>query len=508
MFNRADKRVNEQLKRLSERLAEENPLLKDIVGQFQRLDRLAYRMGLLGPEQSYAFTISWWPMVAVLGTFSAGKSSFINAYLGQDVQRTGNQAVDDHFTVICYGASDAVKELPGVALDGDPRFPFYRVSDEIARVGSDRGRSVDHYLKMKTCRAEPLRGRILIDSPGFDADEQRTEILRLTDHIIDLSDLVLVFFDARHPEPGAMRDTLEYLVSRVAERNDAGKLMFILNQIDTTWHEDNLEEVVSAWQRAVVRKGSDTGRFYCIYNPQQAVRIEEPLIEERYRQKAGHDRDEIHQRIAGVTLSRSYRIVGSLQAMADRIEQQAVPALCEALARWSKRVALYDGLAYAALAAVVLAATHLVTGSVTVLFQPGWIDYLAERPMTASLVGAGVIAILGAIHYTMRRTAARQIARQMATEQPEGNLQRAFLKNTRFWHSLWRNRPTGWGRSASRLLRDLRENAEGYVQRLNNAFVDPVGRHPEGEAAHQATSVQQNNHNVSEGSNEERSTGG
>lgn len=29
--------------------------------------------------------------------------------------------------------------------------------------------------------------------PGFDADSQRTSTLRLTQHIIDLSDLVLVF---------------------------------------------------------------------------------------------------------------------------------------------------------------------------------------------------------------------------------------------------------------------------------------------------------------------------
>lgn len=57
-----------------------------------------------------------------------------------------------------------------------------------------------------------LKGRILIDSPGFDADEQRKATLRITDHIIELSDLVLVFFDARHPEPGAMQDTLEHLI--------------------------------------------------------------------------------------------------------------------------------------------------------------------------------------------------------------------------------------------------------------------------------------------------------
>lgn len=198
MFERPGPRVQQQLKLLSQRLGEENPALEGVVDAFRALDRIGYAAGLLDPaEDSYAFSISWWPMIAVLGTFSAGKSTFINEYLGKTVQRSGSQAVDDRFTVISYGPSDTVVELPGLALDGDPRFPFYRVSDEIDRLSSGAGRTVDHFLAMKTVRSEPLRGRILIDSPGFDADEQRATILQLTDHIIDLSDLVIVFFDAR-----------------------------------------------------------------------------------------------------------------------------------------------------------------------------------------------------------------------------------------------------------------------------------------------------------------------
>ena len=77
---------------------------------------------------------------------------------------------------------------------------------------------MDAYLQLKTSASEQLRGRIMIDSPGFDADSQRNATLRLTSHIIDLSDLVLVFFDARHPEPGAMRDTLAHLVGQTIKR--------------------------------------------------------------------------------------------------------------------------------------------------------------------------------------------------------------------------------------------------------------------------------------------------
>jgi predicted GTPase len=122
--------------------------------------------------------------------------------------------------------------------------------------GGEGGRS-DAYLQLKTCPSERLRGRILIDSPGFDADRQRTATLRIVDRIIDLSDLVLVFFDARHPEPGAMRDTLSHLAANTIKRADSGKFLFILNQIDMTARGDNPEDVVAAWQQAE-KKGQPT----------------------------------------------------------------------------------------------------------------------------------------------------------------------------------------------------------------------------------------------------------
>jgi len=114
------------------------------------------------------------------------------------LQDTGNQAVDDRFTVISYSSDSESRTLPGIALDSDPRFPFYQISEQIESVATGEGAKIDNYLQMKVVPSESLRGKILIDSPGFDADEQRKSTLKLTDHIIDLSDLVLVMFDGRH----------------------------------------------------------------------------------------------------------------------------------------------------------------------------------------------------------------------------------------------------------------------------------------------------------------------
>ncbi|NDY94880.1 dynamin family protein [Wenzhouxiangella limi] len=472
MFNRPGTRVDTQLTRLSERLLEENPALEGVVEQFREVDRIGYRAGLLdSEEESYAFTISWWPMIAVLGTFSAGKSTFINEFVGLEVQRSGSQAVDDRFTVLSYGAGDEVKELPGLALDGDPRFPFYRVSHEIDRLSDGAGRTVDHFLAMKTVPSKRLQGRILIDSPGFDADEQRATILQLTDHIIDLSDLVLVFFDARHPEPGAMRDTLEHLVNRVAGRSDFTKLVFILNMVDTTWREDNLEEVVSAWQRAVVREGNTTGRFYRIYNESAAVDIPDEKLRARYDRKVSRDREEIHAKIAEISSSRSYRIVGTLQAIAESIEMDTLPALRDAMARWRRNVLWSDAVLMTIVLAAVIWGVSALGGGFGAWFDGSIIEAVQQRPIAWAVSSAALLGVLLGIHFMNRHWNAQRIARGLRDESASGNWRTAFLKNTVFWRSLLRTTPSGLGKNHLRKLHLLRDRAEGFVQRLNNAFM-------------------------------------
>ena len=130
-MNASVKVIEGRLKHLETHLQQENPVLLDTVKSFRKLDRVAYNMGLLPRDRSFATQIPWWPLISVLGTFSSGKSTFINYFIGYDLQRTGNQAIDDHFTVICYSREKSAHALPGVALDSDPRFPFYRISDEI-----------------------------------------------------------------------------------------------------------------------------------------------------------------------------------------------------------------------------------------------------------------------------------------------------------------------------------------------------------------------------------------
>ncbi|MEE9343774.1 MAG: dynamin family protein [Gammaproteobacteria bacterium] len=477
---RAGSSIRKRLKSLEGHLKEENPVLVSVVDGFRRLDKIGYAMGLLDKNDSFATQISWWPLISVLGTFSAGKSTFINHYLGGKLQETGNQAVDDKFTVVCYSNDPEPRVLPGIALDADPRFPFYQIGQELDKVAPGEGGRVDAYLQLKTINSDSVRGRILIDSPGFDADSQRSATLRLTRHIVDLSDLVLVFFDARHPEPGAMTDTLTHLVKDTIGRADSNKFMYVLNQIDTTAREDNPEDVYGAWQRALAQEGLTTGRFYSIYNPDAATQIDDPALRERFESKRDVDLAEIHKRMSDVSTDRAYRIIGALDKAAKDIEEGYVPQISNLTSRWARGVLWTDAIVYGLLGLVALGGTIMAGYWQGLKFAPPWLAEFMSNPswQVAALVGG--IGSLILIHFLVRRVVRSKTLDYVQTEYEAGpeqeRLSRAFFKNTRFWKSIFSTTPAGWGRFNRGRLQKIIASADQYVQTLNDRFTDPSGQ--------------------------------
>ena len=484
MLNRPDKSIRDRLTKLETHLNNEHPLLLDVVSRFKRLDTVAYKMGLLETRESYATSIPWWPLVSVLGTFSAGKSSFINNFLGEKLQRTGNQAVDDKFTVVTYSNSKDHRVLPGVALNSDPRFPFYQMSDEIDKVASGEGRRIDAYLQMKTSHSDKLSGKIIIDSPGFDADEQRNAILRLTDHIVDLSDLVLVFFDARHPEPGAMQDTLDHLVGHTIIRNDSEKFLYILNQIDTAAQEDNPEAVVASWQRALAAKGLTAGRFYTIYNKDVAVPIEDVAVRQRFEKKCEQDRAAIFERIHQVEVERSYRIVGALETIATDIEHQVVPMVKQAMTQWLKLVLTLD-----AVAVVLFIIVLFILGQMFDSWALFSYDFTETTILSSIKLGLTVLGF-AIVHFTVRSFAAKVVAKKLLSKVVidkslagkhregntlAGNIKQAFLKNTQPLRSIFRPMPVGWSMRSKRVLAKVTADASELIQAMNDRYTRPSG---------------------------------
>ena len=79
--------ISQRLDQLEQHLATENPVLLETIKGFRKLDRVGHKLGLLADTDSFATQLTWWPLISVLGTFSAGKSTFINHYLGSKLQR-------------------------------------------------------------------------------------------------------------------------------------------------------------------------------------------------------------------------------------------------------------------------------------------------------------------------------------------------------------------------------------------------------------------------------------
>jgi len=454
---------------LEKHLTQENPVLLGAAKSFQELDNVARELGFIAEDYTSASQISWWPVISVLGTFSAGKSTFINHFLRSKIQRTGNQAVDDKFTVLSYSNYPESKTLPGFALDADPRFPFFQISKEINQVLEGEGERINAYLQLKTCASESLKGKILIDSPGFDADPQRDTVLRITKHIVDISDLVLVFFDARHPEPGAMRDTLRYLVAETINRFDSNKFLYILNQMDSTAREDNPEEVVAAWHRALAESGLIAGRFYTIYSPEVSIPIDDPTLRQRYEQRRDRDLADIHNRMQQIEIERAYRILRTLERSAQELQDIALPELQRVYRTFRKRVIRADWVTF------ILAAGVSFYG----LFQ-----FIPPDPNTAIAAAValtlGLLFVWSRVHVSINRLCARMGTKALTKRQNSLNLKwdlaGVFRKNSAPWPIFRRYRLAGWNEQRQAQLRQIRQRCKESIQSLNDLYTNPSGQ--------------------------------
>ncbi|KIM12969.1 MAG: dynamin family protein [Sulfurovum sp. FS08-3] len=453
----------ERYGKLKEYLSLENPILTDVITHYEQLDKLGHSMGFIGYDETYTSHISWWPMISILGTFSAGKSTFINHYVGKKIQESGNQAVDDKFTVVCYGNNEEAVTLPGLALDADPRFPFYNISQEVNKVDPGEGNRVNLYLQLKTLKSDKLKGKILIDSPGFDADSQRDGILRITDHIVNMSDLVLIFFDARHPEPGAMRDTLEHLVATTLTHRDANKVLYILNQIDTTAKEDNLEDVIGSWQRALSQKGLISGNFYSIYNENAANIFEDATQEARLKNKKDNDLAQITERMDKVKIERAYRIIKAVEDFAKTMKEVKIPLLQEALLSWSKKVFWSSGIVLALLVSLFIA--------LEIQF-----DLSTSFELFTGVLGATIFLFL-MLHFKIRNFFARTTAKKWESKDPD--VAKAILHKTKWWHTILGLDKSNWKLTIKKQLDELMQQSRTAIQRLNDQFVSPSGHKEE-----------------------------
>jgi hypothetical protein len=278
-----------------------------------------------------------------------------------------------------------------------------------------------------------------------------------------------VFFDARHPEPGAMQDTLEHLVAKTIQRSDSEKFLFILNQIDTAAREDNLEDVVAAWQRALAYKGLTAGRFYTIYNKDVAVPVEDETVRSRFEAKCDKDIAAIYERIHQVETARSYRIIGALKNIVNSIENEVTPLLVAAKNQWMRYVLVIDGIAFGVLFLLMFLVNDWF--NVWEIFN---IDFTGDLSVSSVKLFSIAVVVL-AVHYTSRRVARQLVLRKMEFSGLAGNIQKAFIRNTKAMRSIFQLAPAGWSSRSRRILANVVASAGELIQTMNDRYADPSG---------------------------------
>lgn len=178
------------------------------------LDRLGTAFGRFGgdvdPDDIKHFEqareqLSGLFLLVIAGEFNSGKSSFINALLGERVLPEGVTPTTDRINVLKWGEE---------------------VSDEL----------VEAYLLERTHPSPVLRDISIVDTPGTNAVLREHE--ELTRDFVPRSDLVLFVTSADRPFTESERGFLEQI------RAWGKKIVFIVNKIDILGGESDRETVL------------------------------------------------------------------------------------------------------------------------------------------------------------------------------------------------------------------------------------------------------------------------
>ncbi len=144
-------------------------------------------------------------LLVVAGEFNAGKSSLLNALVGDRVMPEGVTPTTDRITVVTHG------EVPGEQEEGA-------------------------FLTRRTHPAPLLRDVALVDTPGTNAIIQRHQ--ELTERFVPRADLVLFVTSADRPFTQSERSFLELIASW------GKKVLMVVNKIDILESEPERTKVI------------------------------------------------------------------------------------------------------------------------------------------------------------------------------------------------------------------------------------------------------------------------
>lgn len=438
-----EKTVSKYLLNLEKHFATDNPALVEAVKIYHDLDQLEFDLGLLDMDETTASRDSWWPIVSLIGGNSTVKTRFLNSYLGTE-QTTGVQTASHKFTVLLHNNQPNPVTLPGTALDVDYRYPFYQISQKMEQQQKGEGSRVNAYLELKTLNSERLKGKLFVDAPNMSAGQLNPIDLLLTAHVIEHSDLILVFTDVFD----TLTPLVNELIKQIIKHQDSNRFVFVVEQTGASDFitPASIQESLAATQRKLFDLGIHTGQFVGLSSLDSTGLVE------------------IDQRLSNVVYDRSYRILNRLEIAIQDLEDVVVAEVKKELQIWKDRCNMSTAMIGGFLAFLAILAE----------VQFGLLELLIDPIIGTALIVLMIIIMLPS-HLLISRLQAKLIINRLTARQKElgltENLANFFERNVTIGRMLMPvSEPAGWNKKAKNRRTQLLNNATQLVQSLNDGF--------------------------------------
>ena len=431
----ADKTVSKHLINLEKQFALVDPVLQKTIKVFQELDQIEQELGLLDNDETTARKTSWWPLISTLGGYSPAKSDFINRYLGISLNSTRHK-----FSVLQYTPQASNAILPGTALDADHRLPFYQIGREIEQVAVGEGARLNTYLELLTVNSSQLKNKLVIDTPVLNPATENKVIALLRKHVLNISDLVLVFTDLFEADIDLFSDVL----SEIVAQQDSNKFIFVIDHSEIGLDAHKSQEIAAAWQRRLTDYGIHTGQFIVL--------------------SQNSDIHSIDQRVNNLSSDRSYRVLASLEKSIRDVEDVVFDEVESALESWKERSNATILIILGFIIMLVLFA-EIASGVLDLLFDP----------IVGPIVVVSLLLFLTPIHILVSRFHGKLLINQLRKRQKQLNLAEdlsgLFEKSLSFWRIIVPvTTPVGKNKKNHKKLLALLEQCKDLVQSLNDQF--------------------------------------
>lgn len=431
----ADKTVSKHLINLEKQFATNDPVLQKAVKVFQELDELEHEMALVDSDETTARQSSWWPLISTVGGYSPAKSEFLNRLLDAQLNTTRHK-----FTVLQYTPQANSATLPGSALDADHRLPFYQISRDIEQVSPGEGSKVNSYLELVTVNSSKLKNKLVIDTPVLNPAAENAVNALLRQHVIAISDLVLVFTDLFETDPEFNKDA----IASIIQYQDTNKFLFVIDHSELNLNDHKTHEIIISWQRRLNEFGIFTGQFVVLSQNGNASQIE--------------------QRVNNLNNDRSYRVLESLENSIRAVDDVIMVEVESALTTWKERCNATTLIILSFIIMLILFA-EIAVGVLDLFFDP----------IIGPAIIVGLIALLTPLHIIVSRVHAKFIINQLHKRQKQLNLSEdlsgLFEKSLTFWRILLPiTQPVGKTKKNRKKLNSLLEQTKDLVQALNDQF--------------------------------------